>query len=124
MEQVFKVSSGFRIVCWVLAVVSCVIFILLPFGILLIFIAYKAEVRMTQDTLEARWIGRRVARWNEITEMSWGRSTGIIRTAMRPLRFVASSAGKTIQGNIPVGVFERSDELVAELQKRAGRQIA
>jgi hypothetical protein len=43
---------------------------------------------------------------------------------MKPLRFIANSSGKTIQGNIPVGVFERSEELIAELQKRSGKQIS
>lgn len=124
MEQIFKVRSGFKVFFWILAVLCFLLVILFPAGILLIYVAYKAEVRMTDKTLEARWIGRKAVPWSEITELSWLPTRGALNGMMRPLRFVATSAGKTVKGGIPVGAFERTDELIAELQKRSGKTIS
>jgi hypothetical protein len=79
---------------------------------------------MTDKTLEVKWMGRKVAAWNEITELSWLPTRGALNAMMRPLRFVAKSAGKTVKGGIPVGAFERTEELIAELQKRSGKTIS
>ena len=124
METVYGLSKGFKIFFWILAVICCLMIILIPLGILLIYIIYTAEVRMTSHSLERKWLGRKVMAWNEITELKWMPAVGAMQRAMRPLRVVAKSPTQTVKAGIPVGTFERSAELVAELEKRAGRTIA
>lgn len=123
MDQVYKVSSGFKIFFWILAVLCCLMIILIPAGILMIYIIYKAEVRMTRDTFSRRWVGQKEVPWNEITELSWLPAMGAMQRAMRPLRIVAKSTTRTVKIGLPVGAFEKSEEIVAELQKRSGKSL-
>jgi len=122
-DKVFKVSKGFKIFFWVIAVLCILMVIMAPAGILLIYIIYKAEVRMTYHTLERRWLGYKAVPWNEITELKWLPAIGAMQRAMRPLRVVAKNPTKTTKFGIPTGTFERNEELLAELEKRSGKTI-
>jgi len=124
MEKIYKVSSGFKVFFWILAVLCFLLVIMIPAGILLLYIVYKAEVRMTHDMFERRWIGKNSVPWNEITELAWLPTPGYLQKQMRPLRIVAKNPVKTVKIGLPVGVFERTDELLEELQKRSGQTIS
>jgi len=124
MDTTFKMRSGFKVFFWILAVFCTILIILIPAAVLIVWIAYTAEVKMNPDTLEVKWIGRKIAPWKDITELKWLPAHGGLKRAMRPLSFKAMSDGKKIAGGIPVGVFERTEELLAELQKRSGKTIS
>ncbi|KAB2842825.1 hypothetical protein F9K50_01195 [bacterium] len=124
MEKIFKVSPGFRIFLWIFSIFCFLLVVLIPMGILLLYIALKAEVRMTHDTLERRWVGRKAVPWNEITELSWLPAMGYLQRYMRPLRIVAENPASKVKFGLPVGAFERTDELLVELQKRSGKTVA
>jgi hypothetical protein len=124
MEQIYKLSSGFKTVFWVLAVLCFLLVIMIPAGILVLFIVYKAEVRLTPDRFERRWVGQKSAPWNEIVELKWLPAVGMLQRAMRPMRIVAKNPTQTIKIGLPVGAFERSGELIAEIEKRSGKTLS
>ena len=124
IEQVYKVSSGFKIGFWILAVFCFLLIIMIPAGVLILYIVYKAEVRLTHDMFERRWVGKKSAPWNEIVELKWLPAVGMLQRAMRPMRIVAKNPTRTVKIGLPVGAFERSEELIAELQKRSGKTIS
>jgi hypothetical protein len=124
MEKIYKISPGFKTFFWILAVLCFLLVIMIPAGILLLYIVYTAEVRMTHDMFERRWIGKKMVSWNEITELSWLPALGYLQRQMRPLRIVAKNPVGTVKIGLPVGAFERTDELLAELQKRSGQAIS
>jgi hypothetical protein len=117
-------SSGFKTFFWILAVLCILMVIMIPAGILLIYLIFNAEVRMTPHTLERKWMGKKTMQWNEITELKWLPTPGALQKAMRPLRVVAKNPTRIVKAGIPVGVFERSPEIIAEMQKRSGKTIA
>lgn len=124
MEKIYKVSPGFKIFLWIFCFLCFLLVILIPLGILLLYIAFKAEVRMTHDMFERRWVGKKAVPWNEITELSWLPAMGFLQRQMRPLRIVAKNPVSTVKFGLPVGAFERTEELLAELQKRSGKNIS
>jgi hypothetical protein len=124
MDQVYKISSGFKVFFWILAVICFLMLILIPAGVLILFVVYRAEVRLSADRFERRWLGLKSAPWNEIVELTWLPAVGALQRAMRPLRIVAKNPVNTVKIGLPVGAFERSDELVAELQKRSGKTLS
>lgn len=124
MDQVYKISSGFKVFFWILAVICFLMLILIPAGVLILFVVYKAEVRLSADRFERRWLGLKSAPWNEIVELTWLPAVGALQRAMRPLRIVAKNPVSTVKIGLPVGAFERSDELVAELEKRSGKTLS
>jgi hypothetical protein len=122
-EKVFKVSKGFKIFFWVIAVLCILMVFMIPAGALLIYIISTGEVRMSQQSLSRKWIGTKTVPWNEITELKWLPALGALQRAMRQLRVVAKNPTKTVKFGIPVGCFERNEELIEELQKRWGKAI-
>ncbi len=122
-EITFKISHGFKIFFWILAVLCFLLVLMIPASILLIWVIYKAEVRMTYDELEVQWIGRKKAYWKEITELKWLPALNYVQRKMRPLAYKGQNPTRKFKGGIPVGAFERTDELLAELQKRSGQTI-
>lgn len=124
MEKTYKISAGFKVFLWIFAVLCFLLIVLIPLGGLLLYIAYQAEIRMSHDSFERRWIGKKSVPWNEITELSWLPAMGYLQRQMRPLRIVAKNPTSTVKFGVPVGAFEKTEELVAELQKRAGKTIA
>ena len=123
-ERVYKVSSGFKIFFWILAVLCCLLIIMIPAGIAIIYIVYKAEVRMTHDMFSRRWLGQKSVPWNEITELKWLPALGALQRAMRPMRIVAKSTTGTVKLGLPVGAYEKSEEIIAELQRRSGKTLS
>jgi hypothetical protein len=124
MEQVYKLTTGFKVFFWILAILCLVLVVLFPGTILLVYLIFTAEVRITDKTLQRTWLGTKTVAWGDITELSWLPTKGALAAMMKPLQFVAKSADKTVKASIPVGVFERSGELIAELQKRSGKSIS
>ncbi len=124
METVYKLSSGFKTFFWILAVLCFLLILLIPAGVLLLYIAYTAEVRLTPHLFERRWIGKKSAPWNEMVELTWLPTPGMLQRMMRPMRIVAKNPTQTVKIGLPVGAFERSEELIAELQKRSGKEIS
>jgi len=122
-ELTFKVRHGFKVFFWILAVLCFLLVLMIPAGILLIWILYKAEVRMTYDELEVQWIWRKKAYWKEITEFKWMPALNYVQRQMRPLLYKGQNPAQSFKGNIPVGVFERTDELLSELEKRSGKPV-
>lgn len=121
-ERIYRTRTGFKIGCWILAVICAVFVVLLPGTVLMLWLAYKAEVRMTDEKLYVRWIGTREIAWNDLSGFSWGPAAGAIGAMMRPLSYTQHS--KRSRGNIAVGTFQNTDEILAELTKRTGLQIA
>lgn len=121
MENIYKLSSGFKTFFWILAVLCFLMVIMIPATVMLIYIIYTAEVRITHDTFERRWLGKRTVMLNEITELAWLPTPGYLQKMMRPMRIVAKNPTQTIKFGLPIGAFEKSDEIVAELQKRTGK---
>lgn len=120
MERVYRTSTGFKVGCWILAVICAVFIVLVPGTILMLWLAYKAEVRMTNDKLYVRWMGTREIPWKDLSGFEWARAAGIIGAMMRPLSY--SLNGKS-GGNIAIGAFEKNDEILAELATRSGQKI-
>jgi hypothetical protein len=111
-----------KIGCWILAVLCAVFVVLLPGTFLMLWIAYGAYLRITDDKLIIRWIGTREISWSDILSFSWGRAAGAIGAMMRPLSY--TQHGKASPGNIAIGAFENSEEILAELTKRTGHKIS
>lgn len=124
MEQVYKLSSGFKIIFWILAVLCFLMVITIPATVLIIYVVYKAEVRLSPDRFERRWMGLKSVPWNEITELKWLPAAGALQKAMSPMRIVAKNPTQTVKIGLPVGAFERSEEIIAELQKRSGKTLS
>ena len=124
MDTVYKLSSGFKIFFWILAVLCFLLVFLIPAGILVLYIGYTAEVRLNSHLFERKWVGKKSTPWNEIVELSWLPARGMLQKMMRPMRIVAKNPTQTIKFGLPVGAFERSEELIAELQKRSGKEIS
>jgi len=122
MDKTFRTSNGMKVGCWVLAVLCAVFIVTLPGTMVMLWIAYGAQVRMTGDKLSIRWIGSREIPWSDISGFTWAGGAGVARAALRPLKYqLHSRPGST--ANIAVGAFERSDEMLAELTRRTGHAI-
>jgi hypothetical protein len=122
MDKTFMTSKAMKLGCWILAVLCAVFVFTLPGAVLMLWIAYGAQVRMTRDTLCIRWIGSREIPWSDICGFAWADGGGVVRAVLRPLRYqLRSTPGSS--ANIAVGAFERGDELLAELSRRTGRPI-
>ena len=115
--------KGFKVFFWILAILCFLMVIMIPAGVLLIYLIYTAEVRMTPHTLERKWIGKKVWAWNEITELKWLPTPSFLQKAMRPMRVMSKNPTQTVKGGIPIGTFERTEELIGELEKRTGKKI-
>ena len=124
MEKTYRMRSGFKIFLWIFSVFCFLLVVLIPLGGLLLYVIYTAEVHMTADMLERRWVGKKSVPWNEISELSWLPTRGFLQGFMRPLRIVASNPTSKVRFGIPVGAFERTDELIAELEKYSGKSIS
>lgn len=124
MEKVYKINSGFRIFLWVFSIFCFLLVVLIPMGILLLYIAFRAEVRITHDMFERRWVGKKSVPWSEITEISWLPARGYLQGQMRPLRIVAENPTSKVKFGLPVGAFERAEEILGELQRRSGKVIS
>jgi len=124
MEKTYRLSRGFTIFFWILGIFCCLIVITLPLGILIIYLIFTAEVHLTHDMLERRWLGRKAVPLNEITELKWLPHYGLLQGQMRPLQVVAKNPVKKTRFGIPVGCFERCDEMIVEMQKRSGHTIS
>ena len=123
MEDVYKLGSGFKVFFWILAVLCILMVFTIPFAILIIVLIFRAEVKLTPYTLERVWMGKKVWNINEITELKWLPTPGFLQKMMRPLMVVSKNPTKTVKAGIPVGTFERTEELVAELEKRTGKKV-
>ena len=123
MDKTFSTSKGMKVACWVLAVLCAVFIVTLPGTILMLWIAYGAQVRMTGDKLSIRWIGTREIPWSDISGFTWAGGAGAVRAALRPLKCQLRSKPGSNAGSIAVGAFERSDEMLAELTRRTGHTI-
>jgi hypothetical protein len=122
MDKIYRTSKGMKVGCWVLAVLCAVLVFLLPGTFLMLWIAHGAYVRITDDKLIVRWIGTREISWSDVSALRWGRAAGAIGAALRPLSYELHSKPRT-HGNIAVGAFESTDELVAELTRRTGQAV-
>lgn len=94
-DKVYRTRSGFKVTCWVLAVVCTVLVVLFPFGVLMLWIAYEASVR----------------------------AVGVVAGMLRPLSYQLRSKPSATP-RLALGAFEGSDEILAELTRRTGHQIA
>lgn len=122
MDRVYGTRTGFKVGCWILAVVCAALVVLLPATFLMLWIAYRAQVRMTDDKLYVRWIGSREISWNDISRLEWARGRGAIGALMRPLAYSLHSKPRS-RGNLAVGTFHGTDEILAELTRRTGLTI-
>ncbi len=123
MDQTWHVGTGFKVFCWIMAVLCFALVVLAPGGFLLLWIAHGAYVKLTHDTLEVRWIGRRQVKLADITKLEWLRAAGVIGAMMQPLGYHLKDGSKWSTPRIPIGVFKGDKELLAELQKRTGLTV-
>ena len=89
----------------------------------MLWLAYKAEVRITDDKLYVRWIGTREIPWSDISGFKWAPAAGAIGAMMRPLSYTLHSKPRS-RGNIALGTFQNTEEILSELTRRTGQQIA
>ena len=122
MDRIFRTSKGMKVGCWVLAVLCAVFIVTLPGTMLMLWIAYRAQVRMTGDKLYIRWIGTREIPWSDISAFTWAGGAGAVRAALRPLKYQLHSKPGS-NASIAVSAFERSDEMLAEFTRRTGHAI-
>lgn len=119
MDKTFKTSKGFKVACWILAVVCIPFLVTIPFTLLMLWLAYGARVRVTEDKLVIRWFGTREHAWSDISSLKWVRAPGFIGGMMRPLGYELKSKPKATP-RIAVGAHQDSDELVALIQQKTG----
>ena len=122
MDKTFGTSKGMKAGCWILAILCAVFIFTLPGTMLMLWLAYGAQVRMTGDKLRIRWIGSREIAWSDISGFSWAGGAGAVRAALRPLEYRRRSKPGS-NPHIAVGAFERGDEILAELTRRTGHAI-
>lgn len=122
MDKTYRTSRGMKIGCWVLAVLCAVLIVLIPGTVMMLWIAHGAYVRVTDDKLYVRWFGTREIAWSDISSLRWGRAAGAVGAMLRPLSYELHSKPKSF-GNIAIGAFEGSEELLAELARRTGQSI-
>ena len=67
MEQVYKLTTGFKVFFWILAILCLVLVVLFPGTILLVYLIFTAEVRITDKTLQRTWLGTKTVAWGDIT---------------------------------------------------------
>lgn len=114
-ERVYPLRTGFKVFCWIMAAICLLI---PPLAIALIWIVFKAEIRMTDAHLVVKWFGTRTIPWGEISNLQPARAQGVVGAMMMPHTYTLKS-GKS--GNIAVGAHKETQEILAEIARRAGR---
>jgi hypothetical protein len=121
MERVFKTSTGFKVGCWVIAVLCGVFVVMLPFSLAVLWLAYRAQVRVTDDKIVVRWFGTREHAWSDIAKLAWVRGGGAVGGAMRPMSYELRSKPNA-NPRIAIGALQGSEELLAIITAKTGME--
>lgn len=116
-----------------LGILSCLMVVLAPFGILMFVIASKARITIADEDITIWWLGTRKIRWDEFVSLRQG------SVSIHGLGVIGAVAGAALirgpvsyeldrkrgkHGNIAVHWHEGSAEILKELQARTGKQVA
>jgi hypothetical protein len=116
--QTFRLDPLFRGFCVFWAAVCVAIVVPLPLGLVLLRIARHARVELYEDRLVARWVRTHETPWADVVE--WRRIPTRGGTALLAPLLCKT---RTSAFAIPVGSFDRTETLVAELRRRTGLPI-
>jgi hypothetical protein len=114
----YRTTTGFKVFCWIMAVICAVLIVLLPFSVMLVVLAYRSRITITDEVLVVRWFGTRRIPWGEIASVRWARAAGLVGGLMRPITGELKN-GRSF-GNIAVGAHRGMAEILEEIRKRTG----
>ena len=121
MNKTYRTATSHKVMCWILAVLCMIIVFLFPFAFVMIYIAHAPFVRVEDQKMVLKWFGTREVAFSDIESIEKRRTKGFFAAMMAPHSYTLKSTKKT--GNIAVGAFEDSAEMLAEICKRAGLAV-
>ena len=84
---VYRTKTGFKVFCWIMAVICGVLVVLIPFSIMLLWLAYGAFIEVRSDALVIKWFGTRTVPWENFERFESGRAAGLVGALMQPLSY-------------------------------------
>jgi hypothetical protein len=122
MGKTYGTSTGFKVLCWVMAVICAVFIVLIPMSALLLWLAYGSRIETTDEHLVIKWFGTRRIAWGDFAELRWARGGGLVGALMKPVTYQLKSK----PGGAPrfaVGAYQNSQEILDEIQRRTGLTV-
>ncbi len=122
MEKTYKLRTSHRNFCIFMGVLCCVLVVMIPFGIMMFWLATQPRITITDQHLIVRWFGTRTIPWADIASLRVAGTQGVQAAAQGPISYTLKS---NPSGNprIAVGSFEGREEIMAEITRRTGLQI-
>ena len=114
MFQEYGINSGFKVFFIILGIVGLPLFLM---GIPILFLAFKAYVKIDEDKLEFWWLGTKTIPWSEIKSINRINSGGLLVAVMHSLR-IEKTNGKF--ANLPVGCFVNKQKILSKINEKTG----
>ncbi len=117
MEKTFGLKTGMKVMAWIVGIIGLPFFLV---GVPMIVLAVRGGITLRDDKVISTWVFRREHAWSDIAKIWWGRRAGGVVGAImgRPLMLETKDGKK--HGGIMVEAYRGTDEVLAELKKRAG----
>jgi hypothetical protein len=131
MDKTYRLSKKWKGVFIALGVISCLLIVLAPLGILMFVMAARARIAVGEQAITVWWMGKRTMAWNEFAELHQGsfsvHGLGVVG-AVAGAALVKGPLVYTLKtrrgaGRIAVHWHENPAEILREIQARTGLPI-